>query len=425
MIIKSNFIFTTAADRLSVLKDSYIHIKEGKVENFYQEIPDALKNEDITDYSNCIIIPGFNDLHTHAPQYINRGAGLDEELIPWLDKYTFPAEARFNDVAFADKAYRLFLNRLSACGTLRFAAFGTLHSESTWHLMELTEESGLKAYIGKVNMDRNSPDFLTENTEKSLYETEELIVRTQKLKNVDYIITPRFVPSTTPEMMTGLSKLAEKYDLPIQSHLSENRNEINWVRELHPDIDTYTEVYDNFGLLRNNRTIMAHCIHLNDHEKDILADKGVYLAHCAMSNVNLSSGIMRLRNNLNKGLNCVIASDVAGGHTPAMNRQIALTIEISKINSMEHPKEKPLSISEALFLATKKSGSFFGKVGSFEPGYDFDALVVDMNEIPGCTVTPEDMLSRFIYDGDDRNIIARYVCGRKLKKSLEISDDIS
>lgn len=417
MLIKSTFLFTPSPDTLTVRENSYLYIKDGKIQDFYNEIPENLKSEKVTDYSKYITIPAFNDLHLHAPQYINRGAGLDEELLPWLSGYTFPAEARFSDMAFADKAYRLFINRLIDVGTMRFAAFGTLHMDTTWHLMELTEQSGLKAYIGKVNMDRNSPDFLSEDTDRSLSETEELIIRSQSLNNVKYIITPRFVPSTTPEMMSGLASLAEKYDLPVQSHLSENHNEINWVKELHPAIDTYTEVYEKFGLLRNNKTIMAHSIHLTDHEKDILTDKGVFLAHCAMSNVNLSSGIMRLRNNLDRGLNCVIASDVAGGHTPAMNRHIAFTIEVSKINAMYNPGEKPLSIPEALYLATRQSGSFFGKVGSFEPGFDFDALVIDMNELGDMDIkSPEDRLSQFIYDGDDRNIIARYCQGQKIEK---------
>ena len=417
MIIKSNFLYTPSQSTLTVNEDAYLHVKDGRVLEFYKELPVDLKHEEILDYSGRIVIPAFNDLHIHAPQYINRGAGLDEELLPWLSKYTFPVEARYSDVAFADRSYRLFLNRLIDAGTMRFAAFGTLHKNATWRLMELTEKSGLAAYIGKVNMDRNSPDFLIEDTEKSIAETEELIIRSQSLKNVKYIITPRFVPSTTPEIMSSLADLAEKYDLPIQSHLSENHSEIAWVRELHPTIDTYTEVYKEFGLLRKNKTIMAHGIHLSEREKDILKANGVYIAHCAHSNVNLSSGIMKLRKNLEYGLNCVIASDVAGGHTPAMNRHIAFTVEISKINAMYNPDEKPLSVPEALFLATKQSGSFFGKVGSFEPGYDFDALVINMNELGNkYEKTPEDQLSQFIYDGDDRNIIARFCRGQKIEK---------
>ena len=135
--------------------------------------------------------------------------------------------------------------------------------------MRLTEESGLHAFIGKVNMDRNAPDYLMEDTGKALEETEALILRAkEELQHVRYIATPRFVPSTTEKMMVGIGKLCEKYNLPVQSHLSENRNEIAWVKELHPKINSYTEVYDYYGLLRKNQTIMAHAIYLGEKEKN-------------------------------------------------------------------------------------------------------------------------------------------------------------
>lgn len=211
--------------------------------------------------------------------------------------------------------------------------------------------------------------------------------------------------------MTGLGRLCETYDLPVQSHLSENRNEVAWVKELHPDLPSYTAVYDTFGLLRPEKTIMAHAIYLSDEEKRLLRDKGVYLAHCAQSNANLTSGIMPLRRNLENGLTCTIASDVAAGHTPAMNKQIALTIEISKLYSLKHDREKALTIGEGLYLATKGPGRFYGQTGSFEKGYAFDALVIHMDDIEGLERTPFEKLQQFIYDGDDRNIIARYVDG--------------
>ena len=218
-------------------------------------------------------------------------------------------------------------------------------------------------------------------------------------------------PSTTEKLMTGLGRLCETYDLPVQSHLSENRNEVAWVKELHPDLPSYTAVYDTFGLLRPEKTIMAHAIYLSDEEKRLLRDKGVYLAHCAQSNANLTSGIMPLRRNLENGLTCTIASDVAAGHTPAMNKQIALTIEISKLYSLKHDREKALTIGEGLYLATKGPGRFYGRTGSFEKGYAFDALVIHMDDIEGLERTPFEKLQQFIYDGDDRNIIARYVDG--------------
>ena len=390
MFIKGNFLYTPSRHELTIHENQYAHIENGVVTGFMTDLPETTGPETVVDYSQDIIIPAFVDLHIHAPQYINRGLGFDEELLPWLEHYTFPAE-----------------------GTLCFSAFATIHKESTWQLMELAEAMGFKAYIGKVNMDRNAPDYLLEDTDRSLADTEELAVRCREaLHKVRFIATPRFVPSTTEKLMTGLGRLCETYDLPVQSHLSENRNEVAWVKELHPDLPSYTAVYDAFGLLRPEKTIMAHAIYLSDEEKRLLRDKGIYLAHCAQSNANLTSGIMPLRRNLENGLTCTIASDVAAGHTPAMNKQIALTIEISKLYSLQHDREKALTIGEGLYLATKGPGRFYGRTGSFEKGYAFDALVIHMDDIEGLERTPFEKLQQFIYDGDDRNIIARYVDGK-------------
>ena len=327
-------------------------------------------------------------------------------------------EARYGDTDFAEAAWKRFLNRMWANGTLRFSAFATIHKEAAWRLMELTEQAGLSALIGKVNMDRNAPDSLREDTDASLADTEELICRSRaELKHVEYILTPRFVPSTTARLMDGLGRLGERYGLPVQSHLSENRSEIAWVGQLHPECASYTEVYRDYGLLRRGCTIMAHAVHLTGREEAILREEGVTLAHCAQSNTNLSSGVMPLRRSLSEGLRCCVASDVAGGHAAAMNRHVAATVGLSKLRALDHMEERPLSLPEALYLATKGPGEFFGKVGSFEPGYDFDALVVDVDELDGrLPRTPFEKLEQFLYDGDDRDILARYSRGSLVEK---------
>ena len=197
MFIKGTFLYTPSITELTV-EQGYLHIKEGKTDGFYEEIPQELEGEEVRDYGDAVIIPAFNDLHIHAPQYINRGVGFDRELMPWLETYTFPVEAKYRDTEFAAKAYRIFLKRLWACGTMRFSAFATMHAPGTWELMRQVERSGMRAYIGKVNMDRNSPEYLCEETERSLAETEELICRSkEELKHVKYIVTPRFVPATS------------------------------------------------------------------------------------------------------------------------------------------------------------------------------------------------------------------------------------
>ena len=165
MLIKGNFIYAPSSDVLEVKKNKYLYVKDGMVVGLYDEIPASLKGEDVEDYKDSVIIPAFNDLHIHGPQYLNRGIGFDKELIPWLNSYTFPIEAKFSDIDFAKRSYKVFVESLKRVGTMRFVAFATLHEQAAWELMKITEESGLKAFIGKVNMDRNSSDELQESAE--------------------------------------------------------------------------------------------------------------------------------------------------------------------------------------------------------------------------------------------------------------------
>lgn len=413
MILKGTFLHTPKLGTLEVRPEAYLISQGETIVGLYDTLPPEYAGQPVEDWGDALIIPAFTDLHIHAPQIINRGIGYDKELLPWLETYTFPAEARFADPAFSDRAWKAFLNHLWAVGTLRFSAFATIHKDAAWRLMELSEASGLRGLIGKVNMDRNSPDDLREDTDASLADTEELICRSrEELRRTGFILTPRFVPSTTARLMDGLGRLGEKYDLPIQSHLSENPSEVAWVAQLHPDIPTYTQVYEHFGLLRQDKTIMAHAIHLSDGEKALLREKGVMLAHCALSNTNLSSGIMPLRQDLEQGLRCCVASDVAGGHTANVSRSVTATVQASKLRWLNHPDQAPLSLTEAFYLATRGTGSFFGQVGAFLPGFAFDALVLRPSALDALVErTPFERLEQFLYDGDDRNIAARYCAG--------------
>ena len=415
MILRGNIIWTSAPGKLEVRRRAYLVSDGETVAGVWDALPPEHAGAPVEDWGEAVIIPAFCDLHIHAPQLPNRGIGYDRQLLDWLDRYTFPLEARYGDVDFAQRVWKAFLNRLWAGGTLRFSAFATVHKAAAWRLMELTEQSGLRGLVGKVNMDRNAPDSLLEDTDASLADTEELICRArEELRHVGFILTPRFVPSTTERMMDGLGALGEKYGLPVQSHLAENPGEVAWVRQLHPEAGSYTQVYADHGLLRRDQTIMAHCIHLSEEERAILKERGVTLAHCPASNADLASGVMPLRRYLSEGLRCCVASDVAGGHTAAMNRNTAAALALSRLRWLDRPEEPPLTAAEGLYLATRAPGAFFGKVGAFEPGYAFDALVLTPG--PGDELverTPEERLEQFLYDGDDRNIAARY-CGGKL-----------
>ena len=280
MILKGTFLHTPTLGELEVRQNTYL-VSEGEtIVGLYDTLPPEYAAQPVEDWGDCLIIPAFTDLHIHAPQIINRGIGYDKQLLPWLETYTFPAEARFADPSFADRAWKAFLNHLWAVGTLRFSAFATIHKDAAWRLMELTEQSGLRGLIGKVNMDRNAPPELQEDTDASLADTEDLICRSRaELKHTGFILTPRFVPSTTARLMDGLGQLGEQYDLPIQSHLSENPSEVAWVAQLHPDIPTYTQVYEHFGLLRQDKTIMAEFEMLrgtSEEAKEALAEACSY-----------------------------------------------------------------------------------------------------------------------------------------------------
>ena len=412
MILRGNLIWTSPSGGLEVRRRAYLAADGEKVAGVWDALPPEYAGQPVEDWGEAVIIPAFCDLHIHAPQFPNRGVGYGLQLLDWLEGYTFPMEARFGDADFAGKVWKAFLNRLWAGGTLRFSAFATVHKAAAWRLMELTEQSGLRGLVGKVNMDRNAPDSLLEDTDRSLADTEELICRArEELRHVGFILTPRFVPSTTERMMDGLGALGEKYGLPVQSHLAENPGEVEWVRQLHPEAGSYTQVYADHGLLRRDQTIMAHCIHLSEEERAILKERGVTLAHCPVSNADLASGVMPLRRYLGEDLRCCVASDVAGGHTAAMNRNTAAALALSRLRWLDRPEEPPLTAAEGLYLATRAPGAFFGKVGAFEPGYAFDALVLTPG--PGDELaerTPEERLEQFLYDGDDRNIAARY-CG--------------
>ncbi len=413
MILKGNVVHTPAPDQAEVREGAYLVGDGETIVGLYDVLPPQYRGQPVTDCGSALILPAFTDLHIHAPQILNRGIGYDLELLPWLETYTFPTEALFADLSFAELVWKHFLNHLWEVGTLRFSAFATVHKEAAWKLMELSEASGLRGLIGKVNMDRNSPDSLREDTAASLADTEALICRArEELHRTGFILTPRFAPSATPALMEGLGRLGEQYDLPVQSHLSENPSEVAWVARLHPDIPSYTEVYHRFGLLRRNKTIMAHAIHLSPGEKTLLKENGITLAHCPLSNANLSSGIMPLADSLALGLDCCIASDVAGGDTARLASSVTAAVRTAKLRRLSRPQEPALSLPTAFYLATHGPGRFFGRAGAFLPGYSFDALVVEPDPLDALVErTPLERLEQFLYHGDSRNITARYCAG--------------
>ena len=424
-ILKGNIIWCETPQRFRGIEDGFLVCENGRCAGVFARLPEMYQGYEIEDYGDSLIVPGLVDLHVHAPQYPFRGLGMDMELLEWLNMNAFAEEAKYADLFYADKAYDIFVEDLLHSFTTRVSIFATLHTEATILLMDKLEKTGLCGYVGKVNMDRNSPDILRERgAAAALIDTEEWIERciTDSHKadggrNILPILTPRFIPSCSDELMEGLGELQRKYHLPVQSHLSENPSEIAWVKELCPDSAFYGEAYDRFGLFGGEAlTIMAHCIYSSPEERNLMKERNVFVAHCPESNMNVSSGIAPIRQEMEEGLKIGLGSDVAGGSSLSIFRAMREAIQCSKLRwRIMDQAFAPLTAPEAFYLATKGGGKFFGKVGSFEKDYEFDALVLDDSGYRHPQpLTPVDRLERLIYVGDGQMLKAKYVRGRKI-----------
>ena len=343
---------------------------------------------------------------------------MDMQLLDWLNTYAFKEECKYNNLEYAKRQYSKFVNDVKNSATTRLSIFATLHKEATIMLMDLLEQAGIKAYVGKVNMDRNSPEFLTEDTLKSKEDTIEWLEETKdRYKHIKPILTPRFIPSCTNNLMEEITQINNIYNIPIQSHLSENTSEIEWVAQLHPDTNNYAEAYDKYNLFgKDNKTIMAHCVHCPDDELSLIKQNNVTVAHCPQSNANLTSGIAPIKKMLSMGIDVGLGSDIAAGSSLSIFRAMSDAVQVSKLRqAMTGEANQILTLSEVFYLGTKGGGKFFGNVGSFEKGYEFDAVVLNDESFgDNSDFTLKERLERIIYLSDDRNIVAKYVAGNKI-----------
>ena len=419
-VLKGNICYAKTKDQLSVTDQGYLVCCQGVSKGVYPVLPEEYRNLPVTDYQDMLIVPGMTDLHIHAPQYPFRGLGMDLELLEWLDTHTFPEESRYKDLDYAEKAYEIFAEDLKQSATTRAVVFGTVHVPATELLMEKLEDTGLITYVGKVNMDQNSTDDLREtDAVTSLDVTAAWIEETkEKYQNTRPILTPRFAPTCSGPLMEGLGKLQREYGLPVQSHLSENLSEIEWVKELFPWSSCYGDVYEHYGLFGGQaKTVMAHCVHSSDTEMELMKKKGVYVAHCPQSNINLSSGIAPIRRYLEEGIPVGLGTDMAGGANLSMFRCMADAVGVSKLYwRLADQGKKPLAMEEVFYLATKGGGSFFGKAGSFEEGYELDALVLDDKGIRSTrTLGTKERLERCIYLAEEgKRLAGKYAAGKKV-----------
>ena len=417
-VYKAHILYTKERSRFEVLENGYVAVEDGRVVGISTDLSSLGGDEQsVTDFGDCLLIPAMNDMHVHAPQYRNQGIAMDLELLPWLKSYTFPEEKKYADTAYAERMYRRFVRDLWRFGTMRSCVFATIHTDSTRLLMQLFREAGLGAMVGKVAMNRNCPPELSETVEDMIEGNEALIAEFYKPDAlVRPIITPRFVPSCTPEMLQACGNLAAKYQMPVQSHLSENISEIELVQNLEKESSNYGDAYNRYGLFGQTPTIMAHCVWTAGEELELMKKNGVMVAHCPTSNLNLASGLAPIRTFIEEGIPVGLGSDISGGHDLNIFRMMVFAIQVSKMHYQQNHAKPFLTLSEVFWLATKSAGSFFGNVGSFEPGYEFDALVIDDRDLNHDHYSLLHRLERFIYLGDDRQIVHRFCQGQEIKE---------
>lgn len=425
-VLKGHICYSKGKNELITRENAYVVCIDGKSKGVFSELPQQYAALPLKDYGDCLIVPGMTDLHIHAPQYAFRGMCMDLELMDWLNRYTFPEEAKYMELEYAERAYAIFVNALKASATTRAVVFATRHRPATELLMKLMEESGIASYVGKVNMDREAAEVLVEESAAvSASETVQWIEAVkEKYTNTKPILTPRFIPCCSDTLMEHLRQIQMAYGLPVQSHLSESPGEIDFVHFLRPDNAFYGEAYNDYDLFGKNednqtdvKTVMAHCVWSTDEEVELMRKNGVFVAHCPASNMNLSSGIAPIRKYLDLGMNIGLGTDVAGGHSDSIFRAITDAIQVSKMYwRYVDQTMKPITFPEAFYMATLGGGAFFGAVGSFAEGYAFDAVVLDDTAL----VHPQELsvserLERAVYLGlDTHGIRAKYVNGEKI-----------
>jgi len=363
-----------AIDRVDAYDPGYLVVKGDKIEQLSRGDPrPAMPSAEFIDFGKKTLVPGFVDTHVHLPQFGIMGVGSGE-LLTWLNTYTYPEETRFADPEYAVTIARKFFDALVVNGTTTAAIYSSVHEKATDIAFSIARTKGIRAFIGKVMMDRNSPPALLEETDESIAASLRLFERWDGADNgrLRYVFTPRFAGSCSMELMMRVGKITRDRNAFIQSHLSENPGEVAWIRQLFPTFPSYTAVYDSAGML-TEQSIMAHCIHVTADEIAVLCRQGVNVAFCPYSNRTLHSGIMPYRRLRNAGLSISLGSDVAGSPSLAMLDQMREAMAAADI-----------TWSEALYLATLGGAKALGlsdRIGSFGAGKDADFVVVDRDAV--------------------------------------------
>ncbi|MBI2772613.1 MAG: guanine deaminase [Burkholderiales bacterium] len=374
----------------------------------YEQLAPNFPGVAIEHFPGRIIAPGFIDLHIHFPQLDVIGSPA-EGLLPWLENYTFPQEAKFSGEAHAQELATLFLDELARHGVTTALTFCTSHPSSVNALMAESQKRGLRMIAGKVLQDRHSPDGVRDETQQSLIDTEDLIRAWHGKDRLGYAITPRFAPSCSDAQLRGAGELAAKYpDVWIQSHVAENKDEIAWARQLFPDARSYLAVYDGYGLMRE-RAIYAHCIHFDDDDRRLMRSTGAAAAVSPTSNLFLGSGFFDYEGARRIGFKHGLASDVGGGTSFSPFHTMLAAYYVGR----EGQTKPGLSLSPQNLWWQHTAGAaqalgLEGVVGNLQPGCEADFIVLNPAATPllarktAQAASLDELLFSMIVLGDDR-----------------------
>lgn len=369
----------------------------------------------VTEFPGKIIVPGFIDCHVHFPQ-LDIIASHGKQLLDWLNRYAYPAEAQFADAAHAHEVAGVFLDELLRNGTTTALVFGTVHAHSADAILAAAQSRGMRLIAGKVLMDRMCPDELQDDPASAYADSKTLIERWHGKDRLGYAITPRFALTSSAEQLAAAGRLASEYpDVWVHTHLAESTAEVEEVARQFPDSRSYLDVYDHFGLLRE-RSVFAHCLHLDDEDRHRMADGGGAVAFCPTSNLFLGSGLFDLRAMRSANVRCGLGTDVGGGTSLSMLRTA------SEAYKVLHLQDQALPAMSALYLVTLGAAEALcldDKVGNFEHGKDADFVVLDPAGSPisarrtGVATSIDEKLFAITMLADDRHIAATYVAGQR------------
>ncbi|KAK1937922.1 Guanine deaminase [Phytophthora citrophthora] len=431
--VRGCVVHAPSRGHIELFEDAFLSIdlSTGRIVSFHPkilssdtEILSKSPSSDILVLPNSqFLMPGFVDTHVHAPQFPFMGTATDVPLMQWLEKYTFPVEESFKDPDVAIEWYSKLLDKMLSEGITTAQYFSTIHVEATKILTDLVLQRGQRALVGLVSMDRNAPEtYKSSSVDKCLAEAEEFIQYALGKNDelVRPVITPRFVPTCSLELLKGLGALAKKYDVHVQSHIAESKDEEDFVEMLHPGRRD-TELFEEAGLL-TDKSCMAHAVHLKEHELDVMNRTGTSIACCPLSNFFFANGLMDVRKVVEKNVDVGLGTDIAGGYSPSMLRAIqTCVLSIRALEIQEGTSGAPIQsfdFKDAFWLATlggAKALRLEGDTGSFAVGKCFDAILVDVNAGNNVVLserdTPMDIFQKIIHNADNRNFVKVFVNG--------------